>query len=71
MQDYQQRVIDEKKDLDAKIERLETFIDGSAMFAELPSDEIIRLRRQVYTMRLYSEILRDRIAAFKSADQQG
>jgi len=68
MQDYQQRVIDEKKDLDAKIERLETFIDGSAMFAELPSDEIIRLRRQVYTMRLYSEILRDRIAAFKSAD---
>jgi hypothetical protein len=62
--DYQQRVIDEKSELDEKIAKLGDFIQSSAIFQDLPSDEKERLVRQHSCMGEYSEILGERISAF-------
>lgn len=64
MQAHQQRVVDEKSDLDVKIEALSKFINGSTIFDGLPEDEQGRLRNQLDAMTLYSNILGKRIAAF-------
>lgn len=64
MQDYQQRVIDEKTELDAKLERLTTFITGSSIYAALPEVEKDCLSRQHTAMTQYSGILAERIAGF-------
>lgn len=61
---YQQRVVDEKAELDDKRIKLKAFIDGSAIFADLCDDEKERLVRQHSCMTEYSEILQERIAAF-------
>lgn len=61
---HQQRVIDEKTELDDKLTKLKAFIDGTAIFAGLPDDEKERLVRQHSCMTEYSEILGERIAAF-------
>ena len=63
MQDYQQRVVDEKTALDEKISKLRVFID-SEIHQNLPEKERIRLGRQLFHMRRYSEILGERIDAF-------
>jgi hypothetical protein len=60
---FMQRVIDEKRELDGKIERLLAFI-GTKIFAKLPAPEQKRLRRQEVLMELYSEVLAERIHAF-------
>lgn len=60
---YQQRVIDEKKELDEKREKLELFFVTSK-FAKLDQAEQDRLRIQSEIMSTYSEILRLRIVAF-------
>lgn len=39
MQAFQQRVVDEKTELDSKLEKLSTFVAGGRIFAKLPSDE--------------------------------
>lgn len=64
MQPHQQRVVNEKAELDDKIAKLKEFIDSSAIFASLHSDEKERLVRQHSCMTEYSEILSERIAAF-------
>ena len=64
MEAYQQRVVDEKAELDAKMVRLHGFIAMSPVFAGLDSVERVLLHRQGYAMRVYSEILGKRIAAF-------
>ena len=64
MQPHQQRVVDEKTELDGKLEKLNAFIDGSDIFAGLPEDERTRLRKQAGFMKGYSDILGERIAAF-------
>jgi len=64
MEPYQQRVIREKGELDAKIENLIDFI-ASNQFNSLGDDERKRMRRQEVLMELYSEVLAERIAAFK------
>lgn len=61
---HQQRVIDEKEALDAKLFALDAFISGSAIFQGLPEDEQHRLTRQSGYMEAYSEVLGERIAAF-------
>lgn len=66
MQPHQQRVIDEKADLDAKITRLADFIVFSPTYKSLGSDEKDRLNRQHAAMRTYSGVLRERIEAFES-----
>jgi hypothetical protein len=63
MEAYQQRVIDEKFDLDKKIEKLRDFIT-SEMFGELSFFEQRRLRRQAAIMGLYSDVLDERIVGF-------
>lgn len=63
MEDYQQRVVKEKEDLDGKIQRLIEFI-GSDNFNNLIPSECKRLRRQEMIMELYSEVLAERIGLF-------
>lgn len=65
MEPHQQRVVDEKTELDAKIERLRTF--GSQLggiFDSLPTEEKRRLTEQQGHMGAYSDVLRRRIEAF-------
>jgi hypothetical protein len=61
---YQQRVIDEKKELDERGDKLEQFI-LSDLFKSLPGAERVRLEKQLGIMGEYSEVLGERIAAFK------
>ena len=61
---HQQRVVAEKAELDTKLSKLENFY-LSKIFAGLPKDEQIRLSNQGGAMRVYSEILGARIAAFR------
>lgn len=68
MAPHQQRVVDEKVELDKKIEALNLFIDSrdkpGSIFANLPQAERDRLYVQVNVMATYSDILAQRIAAF-------
>jgi hypothetical protein len=64
MQPFQDRVVDEKLELDDKLSRLNGFL-SSPGFASLPDEEKKRLDRQREVMHEYSEILRSRIAAFQ------
>jgi hypothetical protein len=64
MQPHQQRVVDEKKELDEKLDKLKTFIGTSRVFEGLPADERFQLGRQFDVMAEYSAILSQRIAAF-------
>lgn len=64
MQPYQQRVIDEKAELDDKRTRLEHFIEHNATYKALPADEQHRLSQQAAFMWGYSMVLGARIAHF-------
>lgn len=64
IQPHQQRVIDERDDLDTKIDSLSTFIQTNIIYNNLPIDERQRLTRQVVLMRKYSQVLSERIASF-------
>jgi len=64
MQPHQQRVVDEKAELDTKAKALSEFIGTNPVFETLPQDEQNRLREQCEVMWQYSEILGKRIAAF-------
>lgn len=64
MQPHQQRVVDEKKDLDDKLDKLKAFIETNPVFKTLHEDERGRLNRQFDVMAEYSGILGQRIAAF-------
>jgi hypothetical protein len=63
MQPYQQRVIDEKAELDDKLIRLTQFIIGD-VFKDVAVDEQARLTRQCGIMKEYSDVLGERIANF-------
>ena len=60
MLSYQQRVIDEKAELDERLVNLLNFPN----FEDLPQDEQDRMWRQAKAMKRYSEILGQRIEAF-------
>jgi len=64
MQDFQQRVVDEKKELDEKVTKLRAFIH-TEQFDSLDGNEKIRLWRQADAMGVYSSVLGERIEAFK------
>lgn len=64
MEDYQLRVVDKKKELDEKIERLSTFVSGRN-FEALEREERVRMGAQLNSMREYSAILGERINAFR------
>lgn len=63
MQPYQERVVEEKKELDLKLEKLQVFLQSES-FGHIHEAERFRLRLQEVYMRSYSEVLQDRIAAF-------
>ena len=63
MLDYQERVIEEEKQLAEKIFKLESFLKVK-LFAELDSLERRRLRRQLTHMEGYLRVLQERIEAF-------
>lgn len=63
LHEFQQRVVDEKTDLDEKIEKLYAFLQGK-IYPELPVPEQKRLKAQVTWMRKYSSVLGERIEAF-------
>ena len=65
MLEHQQRVADEKAALDKKAKALSAFIGTSNTFIKLDIDEQQRLKIQCEIMWQYSEILGQRIAAFK------
>ena len=59
------RVVQEKVDLDAKIERLDTFISAQG---DCVSEGVLLLKEQLRVMREYVVILGKRIALFDSTD---
>jgi hypothetical protein len=63
MEAHQERVIEEKTQLDEKLRAFTLFIHGP-IFAGLAEDEQSRLKSQRYFMNGYSETLEQRIAAF-------
>lgn len=64
MKPHQQRVVDEKTELDSKLTKLGEFIEGSAIFKLLDEAEQARLVRQRGLMSQYSDVLGERITAF-------
>jgi hypothetical protein len=61
-EDWQNRVILEKLDLDEKLMKLEVFLESDPK--GLPTDALVMLDRQFRAMRDYSNILAERIASF-------
>ena len=61
---HQQRVVDERSELNEKIDKLKAFIMESPIYKTLPPEEQKRLNRQCDVMIEYSRILGDRIEAF-------
>ena len=64
MEAYQLRVIEEKKELDAKIKSLENFLKLE-IFVKIEKSEQSRLKSQLNIMREYATILHQRIINFK------
>jgi hypothetical protein len=64
MQPHQQRVVDEKVELDTKIAGLSLFMERPIIFGGLPELERMRLFAQRRVMVEYSNILGERISAF-------
>jgi hypothetical protein len=64
LQPHQQRVVDEKTELSAKLTKLEDFL-GSTIYTSLPVAEQARLTRQGLIMSLYEQVLNERISAFQ------
>jgi hypothetical protein len=63
MAPHQERVVQEKKELDEKLAKLDAF-GRTDFYKTLPDDEQGRLNRQHSFMEEYSRILGERIAAF-------
>jgi hypothetical protein len=63
---HQQRVIDEKNELDIKTNALSEFIGENPIFKTLDDAERTRLRKQLGFMQGYSSMLGERIAAFSN-----
>lgn len=62
--EYQQRVIDEKAELDKRAAKLSDFIGLSPLFDSIDPAEQERMKEQNDLMWQYSEVLGARIAAF-------
>lgn len=65
MKDYQQRVVDEKIELDKKANALSQFIDTDPRFDDIDPIDQELLKEQCEIMWQYSEILGIRIFRFK------
>lgn len=66
MRPHQQRVVDEHRELNDKIDKLGAFIvNKPSVFLQLPWEEQDLLHRQHAAMQAYSDILVERIAGFE------
>jgi hypothetical protein len=65
MMPHQQRVVEEKADLDERLQKLLPFLSSDTCHG-LPFDERSRLNEQYRLMVCYSDILGQRIAAFQT-----
>ena len=63
MAPHQQRVVDEARELNDKLDKLNAFF-GNPVFASLNADEQERMKRQAAAMTDYSRVLAERISAF-------
>lgn len=63
LQPHQQRVVDERRELNDRLTKLEAFMHGR-VYQRLDSAEMARLMRQRDAMAAYSTVLAERIAAF-------
>ena len=63
MEQWQERVIQEKKELDEKIDKLKKFLDEESIDA-LDQTERLRLEVQLTIMESYSNILHARILSW-------
>jgi hypothetical protein len=63
MQPHQQRVVDEKAELDERRKKLGEF-KNTDLFVSLPWQEQERLNTQAHIMTMYSAVLGERIANF-------
>lgn len=61
MSDFKQRLVEEKAQLNERIEKLEAF-QSSEKFNEIDPVQMTLLNCQVHAMRTYSQILLERIA---------
>lgn len=61
---HQQRVVDERKELDEKLDKLRKFIKSNPLFAACSTNEQQLLGAQFTAMDQYSCILRRRIELF-------
>lgn len=64
MQDYQQRVVEELAELSKRFENLNSFLNGGRSLS-VPLPELRRLYRQRQIMRMYWDVLNERIENFK------
>jgi hypothetical protein len=64
MKEYQERVVEEKKQLDIKIKALEAFLGAEESPQIVSAGEFERLTRQLGVMSQYSGILHERISHF-------
>jgi len=64
LQPHQQRVIDERKELDDKIKKLRPFILDNPIFLTLETEEQIDLKSQYEFMNKYLSVLDRRIGRF-------
>lgn len=65
MEPYQERVVEEKRALDEKLAKLEKFLFHNPGVLDVPKEEHLRMAKQYCHMMDYSNILAERIAAFK------
>jgi hypothetical protein len=63
MEDYQLRVLEEKKELFSKMEKLTVFIGGTA-FKSLEDHDQFLLIQQLALMDCYHRVLRERVERF-------
>lgn len=64
MEPYQQRVVDEKRELDNKIDKLNQFAQNSPIFGKMNLKDQELLLEQLDIMFDYTEILSKRIERF-------
>jgi hypothetical protein len=63
LEPHQQRVVEEKRELDEKIEKLTAFLN-TPKAVDVPLAEMERMFLQLGIMNLYSQVLGDRIRHF-------
>ncbi len=67
MEPFQQRVIDEKTELDARIKKLAVFLNSPMCFT-LEPDDLVLIRQQYGLMVEYSNLLLKRMSRFKLSE---